>query len=253
MKCKTIILLAAGILALAACSEEQLKPRDYTKPVGNRVALSLRAALADGSTMLWDQSAKIGIFASGGTVNVPCSISASSAGTEQGQFYSQVDWTSAGSELYVYYPYNEDNTTAVLSGRLPQTYSQQSLSALNKSNMFYAKITDGAPAEGGFKDVGLSSVLAVSSLKLSTATYAGWNLERVSLKSTAGEILSGSYTYDIATDTFTMLTDGTDSIAVNISGEVLGDAGSDVYWLSKSGRVASSTPMYLISGEMDII
>ena len=155
------LLLLALTLSLVACEEEQLKQRDYTKPAGNKIALNLKATLSDGSSLLWDESAQIGIFGSTGAVNIPCAISASSAGTEEGLFYSSLEWSEVGEEIYVYYPYREGNTTTVLTGSLPQTYSQQSLSALNKSGMFYARISGGAPSGGGFREVDLSSVLNI--------------------------------------------------------------------------------------------
>lgn len=229
------LLLFALALSLSACEEEQLKQRDYSKPAGNRIALSLKATLSDGSYLLWDESAKVGIFGSTGSINVPCAISVSSAGMEDGLFYSSLEWSEVGGEIYVYYPYDEGNTTTVLTGILPQTYSQQSLSALNKSGMFYAKISGGAPSGGGFREVDLSSVLSVSSLRLSSTAYSGWDIEKVSVKSSSGDKLSGSYTFDIATEDFTMLPEGTDSIAVNLSGEVLSSEGVEFYWLSKTG------------------
>ena len=197
------LLLFALALSLSACEEEQLKQRDYSKPAGNRIALSLKATLSDGSYLLWDESAKVGIFGSTGSINVPCAISVSSAGMEEGLFYSSLEWSEVGGEIYVYYPYDEGNTTTVLTGILPQTYSQQSLSALNKSGMFYAKISGGAPSGGGFREVDLSSVLSVSSLRLSSTAYSGWDIEKVSVKSSSGDKLSGSYSFDIATEDFT--------------------------------------------------
>ena len=229
------LLLLALTLSLVACEEEQLKQRDYTKPAGNKIALNLKATLSDGSSLLWDESAQIGIFGSTGAVNIPCAISASSAGTEEGLFYSSLEWSEVGEEIYVYYPYREGNTTTVLTGSLPQTYSQQSLSALNKSGMFYARISGGAPSGGGFREVDLSSVLNISSLRLSSSTYSGWDIDKVSMRSSSGDKLSGGYTFDIATEAFTMLPEGTDSIAVNLSGEKLSEEGVVIYWLSKAG------------------
>lgn len=237
MRLKSLLLFTLP-LVLLSCEGEQLKQRDYTKPAGNRIALNLKATLPDGSSLLWDQSAKIGIFGSDTTVNVPCSISASSAGTEEGLFYTSINWTDAGEEIYVYYPYNVNDTTKVLSGRLPQTYSQQSASALNKSNLFYAKVSGGNADKGGFQEVDLSPVLTMSSLKLSTETYIGWSVEKVAIKAKAGEVLSGSYTYDLASDTFATLGDGTDSIAVVLSDEILGSNGLSVFWLAKAGTGA---------------
>ena len=97
---------------LASCSGDKLKERDYTRPGGNRVAFSLSATLVDGSSYLWDRSAQIGIFGDNETVNVPCSIAASTAGTEDGLFYSNLDWKTTGPNVLIYYPYNEDNTEA---------------------------------------------------------------------------------------------------------------------------------------------
>lgn len=245
MRNRTLLLLTLA-LSLVACEEEQLKQRDYTKPAGNRVALSLKATLSDGSSMLWNESAKVGLFASKELVNVPCAISASSAGMEEGLFYSSLEWSETGGELYVYYPYDENNTSTVLAGSLPQTYSQQSLSALNKSGMFYARISGGAPSGGGFKEVDLASVLSISSIRLSSSTYSGWNIERVSIKNSSADKLSGSYTFDIATETFTMLPEGTDSITVNLSAEVLSAEGVDIYWLSKAGGDALNANLTLL-------
>ena len=245
MRSRTLLLFALA-LSLIACEEEQLQQRDYSKPAGNKIALSLKATLSDGSSMLWDDSAKIGIFGSTGAVNVPCAISASSAGTEEGLFYSSLEWSEVGGEIYVYYPYGEGNTTTVLTGNLPQTYSQQGISALNKSGMFYAKISGGASSEGGFKEVDLSSVLSVSSLKISSSTYSGWDIDRVSIKSSAGDKLSGGYTFDIATETFSMLSEGTDSIAVNLSGEKLSAEGVEIYWLSKAGSAPFNANLQIL-------
>lgn len=243
---KRILLLFTLTLSLVACEEEQLKKRDYSKPAGDTIALSLKATLSDGSSMLWNESSKIGIFSSAETVNVPCAISASSAGMEEGRFYSSLKWSEAGEEIYVYYPYDEVNTTTVLSGSLPQTYSQQSLSALNKAGMFYAKISGGAPSEGGFKEIQLSSVLSISSLRLSSLNYSGWDIERVSVKSSSGQKLSGRFTFDIATETFSMVSEGTDSIAVNLSGETLSEEGVEIYWLSKAGSSLSNANIQIL-------
>ncbi|MBQ7194202.1 MAG: hypothetical protein IJS07_01030 [Bacteroidales bacterium] len=249
MKCKITILLAA-FLALAACSEEQLKPRDYTVPVGDKIALTLKATLADGSALLWDQSAKIGIFSSGGAVNIPCSISASTAGTEEGMFYcSSLTWKDAGDELYVYYPYSEGNDTPVLSGRIPQSYSNQTLSSLNKSNTFYAKVANPLSAKAGALAIDMSPVFSVSSLTLTSDTWSGWFLDRVSIKSKSGEVLSGSFTYDIVNDSFSMVSDMSDSISVNLSGEILSAAGSTVYWLSHGPAAINADMEALLSKE----
>ena len=133
----------------------------------------------DGSSYLWDRSAQIGIFGDNETVNVPCSIAASTAGTEDGLFYSNLDWKTTGPNVLIYYPYNEDNTEARLTGTIPQTYSGQGLSALSKSNMFYARTEGRAPENGAVLPLTLSQVLSVVSLSVSGSDYTGWNIERI--------------------------------------------------------------------------
>ena len=223
---------------LASCSGDKLKERDYTRPGGNRVAFSLSATLVDGSSYLWDRSAQIGIFGDNETVNVPCSIAASTAGTEDGLFYSNLDWKTTGPNVLIYYPYNEDNTEARLTGTIPQTYSGQGLSALSKSNMFYARTEGRAPENGAVLPLTLSQVLSVVSLSVSGSDYTGWNIERISVKSKDGSTLSGSYNFDISSGEFSFGTDRSDSLAVLLPSGLITEEGITVYWLSQDVSAA---------------
>ena len=235
---RTIIFLLSLGAVLVSCTGEKLKERDYTRPLGDRVALSLSAMLSDGSSYLWDRSARIGIFGGNETVNVPCSIAASTAGTEEGFFYSTLDWKTAGPDLLIYYPFNEENTEAVLTGQIPQTYSGQGLSALSKSNMYYARAKGPAPEDSGVLPLVMSPVLSVVSLTAKGSDYAGWNVERISVKSESGTTLSGSYTFDISTEEFAFGTDRDDSLAVVLSTDIMSEDGVTVYWLSQDAGTA---------------
>ena len=228
-------ILLATILLLCSCKGETLQPRDYTQPAGNRVAITLSAILPDGSAMLWDQSAKIGIFGGSAVVNVPCSISASTAGTESGLFFSSLNWDDTGDNIYIYYPFNEANSSTVLSGKLPQTYAQQGLSALNRSNILCASVNRTKGIASGPVQAAMAPVFSVRSLILTSETYAGWNLDAVSIKAKSGEILAGEYSYDITSGTLVFGTETSDSIAVTLAGEKMTAEGSQVWWLSKEG------------------
>ena len=237
-------------LIICSCRGEALQPRDYTQPPGNRVAVTLSANLPDGSSMLWDNSAIIGIFGNSTAVNVPCSIAASTAGTESGLFYSSLNWDDIGDNIYIYYPYSEANTSTILSGNLPQTYSHQNLSALNKSNIMCASVSRVKSSAAGPVQAALRPVLAIRSLILSSDTYAGWDLDAVSIKAKSGEVLAGEYSYDITNGSFSFGTVTSDSIAVALAGEKMTSEGSQIWWLaSESSTLIDADVEAILSKE----
>ena len=213
-------IAAAAVMAFAfvACKEEYTS--DFSTPAENTIAFECTASI-NGSPVLWTETSRIGFFSDAyGQVNTPVTASASSAGQEAGFFWSDLSWGGVDDGLYefhVYYPYNQSNSSTLLSGSVASQQSQSGTSTahLSQYSLMAASVSTEAKPVGESVEVKFTNVFDVMELEVKTSSRIGWNLESISLEP-SGASLAGGYTYDLKTGALTM-TDTDAGVTLNIT------------------------------------
>ncbi len=198
---RKFFVLAAMLPAMLWSCKENFEEQDWTGPKEGHINVSCTAS-AFGETMIWPDGTNIGLFCEqAGAVNVPVQISASSSGGETGEFYSDIAWGEGTHAVYLYYPYQESAVSEELTVDLPSAWSQsgETYSHLLTRNLFHASI-ETEPAEGQtVLQAVLEPVFELAEVTIATVKYAGYNLDRVSIKAKDGSALSGTYKFDLKT------------------------------------------------------
>ena len=231
-----LFVLAAILPAMLWSCKENYEEQDWTSPKEGHINVSCTAS-AFGETLIWPDGTNIGLFCKQAeAVNVPVQISASSSGSEAGEFYSDVIWGEGSHSVYLYYPYQENAASEELSVELPSVWSQQgeSYSHLLSRNLFHACIKT-EPTEGQtVLQAVLEPVFKLAEVTVSTVRYEGYNLDRVSVKAKDGSSLAGTYKFNLETGSLN-LTGGAGEpvpLTLNVSGVKLGDQPVSLWYLT---------------------
>lgn len=231
-----LFVLAAILPAMLWSCKENYEEQDWTSPKEGHINVSCTAS-AFGETLIWPDGTNIGLFCKQAeAVNVPVQISASSSGSEAGEFYSDVIWGEGSHSVYLYYPYQENAASEELSVELPSVWSQQgeSYSHLLSRNLFHACIKT-EPTEGQtVLQAVLEPVFKLAEVTVSTVRYEGYNLDRVSVKAKDGSSLAGTYKFNLETGSLN-LTGGAGEpvpLTLNVSGVQLGDQPVSLWYLT---------------------
>lgn len=231
-----LFVLAAILPAMLWSCKENYEEQDWTSPKEGHINFSCTAS-AFGETLIWPDGTNIGLFCKQAeAVNVPVQISASSSGSEAGEFYSDVIWGEGSHSVYLYYPYQENAASEELSVELPSVWSQQgeSYSHLLSRNLFHACIKT-EPTEGQtVLQAVLEPVFKLAEVTVSTVRYEGYNLDRVSVKAKDGSSLAGTYKFNLETGSLN-LTGGAGEpvpLTLNVSGVQLGDQPVSLWYLT---------------------
>lgn len=198
--------LCIPVLLAQACGEIDftVADPDFSKPA-ERVAFECWSELDD-NTIIWQSADAIGVFCAENSMsNVTATPSASTSGTEAGQFFIDQKWSGDGQHtFFVYYPYNKENTSTVLSGTLnsAQLQNGQSTTHLKNGSLLYAKVRSTPTTD--LMEANLNYVFSYVRFKLSSSKYSSYYVKSVTLKTPSNKGVAGNFTFDMNSDKFTV-------------------------------------------------
>jgi len=188
---KKISVIGAALLALAACSRENVN----TEPVGKEITLfasmpDTKAKVDDSGIFTWQEGDRIGVYVDGSSSPVPFTLT-SGAGESIATFTGTVSGTLAG---YAVYPYNSETTLSgtTLSVKLPNTadYNNQKVIL----TMLAKDVAEGSPITfthlGGLVKVAYKEVPSNAAMFRFTTNKAD--------KSVSGDRITGTATVDVS-------------------------------------------------------
>lgn len=212
-------LAVLTLLLASSCGKESLK-QDFSTPGTNRIAFACSAEQNDGSQSIWDADSEIGLFCEQtGSNNLKLTIAAASAGSETALFYTDLAWSEGTHRFSLYTPYNEANTTSVIQGSLPTSYSQtgSSMDHLDRYNLTYGVVETPPTAVNTPVEVRMKSMLSPVDIEIKTSKYAsGWTLEQIAIEAPADKALAGNYTFDLATEAYKITSEASPKVTINL-------------------------------------
>lgn len=229
MKLAAAITLAAS---LASCTDKT-EQQDWSKPSAKEISVKATANYTQEEALTWSETDKIGLFCNQtGDINTAVTISASSAGSNEGLFYPDIKIEDDSTlDLFIYYPYSEGATATALTGTLPKSISQagETGSHLKKLNLFSGKGNyDGG--EDTAVSIAMSPLFTQYKISVSSTKYSGCPLDRIFIKTTSGNPISGKWVYNPENGAVSF-TEASDELTINVSGITLSETASEVLFL----------------------
>lgn len=225
----TVLALTSSLVSCTDKTETQ----DWGKPVSKDISIKVTTSAPEQESVIWADSDKLGLFCSQtGHSNAAIAISASSIGSSEGIFYPDIKIEDGSIlDFFIYYPYSEGAVETALTGTLPKTLNQsgQSDSHLKKINLF----TGTGKYEGGENtevEIELKSLLRKHSISISSTKYADCPLDRILIKTSSGNAVSGKWSYNTQSGEVSF-TEPSDELTINVSGIVLSETAESVYYL----------------------
>ena len=214
---RNILLILSACSLIASCGQ-QLDQQDWSKPDGGTISLSCKANNADGELMIWPATSSVGLFCpQTESYNVALNISAASAGTDNGRFYTQIPWGDGPHDFTVYYPFSETVKEGYIAGSLNSTISGgESAETLNKNNTFVGTLSTSRTDVEGDVEITMAPLFDVCSIAVSNTKYTDCKLERISVKTKSGNTLSGKWEYEISTKLLSY-TEPSDMLTINLA------------------------------------
>ena len=197
--CFLIGLLLMAFLS-SCCNGQKLDPRDYTKPKPGSIVMDLSANLAGQGDYIWSSNSLIGVFCQEiGASNKRFGVAAMSAGEANGLFNTDLKWEKEiEHNIYVYSPYNENNSSTTISATLPPSQSQYSESNahLQTNDILYGAVRSVKIDEP--VSLTLSSALAFMECRITSASlWRGWSVKSVTISNDKQIAMAGAYTLDL--------------------------------------------------------
>lgn len=191
-------VLCIPVLLAQACGEIDIAVADpdFSDPA-ERVAFECRSELDD-NAIIWQSADAIGVFcAENGMANETATPSASTSGTDAGQFFIDRKWGEGQHTFFVYYPYDKRNTSTVLSGTLSgaQLQNGQGTSHLKNGGMLYAKVQAAPTTE--ILGADLQYVFSYVRFLLSSGRYGSYCVKSVTFKAPSDKSVAGGFTFDM--------------------------------------------------------
>lgn len=272
------MIFCTAALALAACTNE------LTETVGNSTqpAVTLEGGFswadtktaftdAEASTnkLVWSKDDAIGIFTTSGTtnnINYRAYLLRSSIGATNGVFIPEepvsedvpgLQIPETGSDNFlIYYPYspatdiNVDDVKIHLTVSDLQTQSEVSDKEIGKNGFAYGV----AKVAADTKKINFSLTHAMSYLRFVVAStdYSAYMLKSVQLYDVAGEaVLSGDYTFDVASSTIEAVKGATKSsakvsLAEGAKFQAIGSGKQELYLTLLPGADLTSATVYAV-------
>lgn len=248
------------ILVLAvSCREPYYGKQDFSTPKHAPLAFECVAEVTPGSFKVWDTSDAVGVYSEQAELqNASASLTASSIGMEQGVFNVdfKLDKAVESYDFSIYYPYDKNNVTEIISFDMPNSYNQMSSSPkyLSSLNLFVANTDVDPKTYKDFAHVELKPVLSVYDLSVITYDYRGWTIEKVGIKA-PGTVMSGCMEYNVLTNEHQFAT-SQDSISISIANTTLSEEDCHLYYLHYKGDVLdfdSKLSVFLTKDEQSIV
>jgi len=253
--------LGLAILVLAiSCKEPFYDKQDFSSPKNAPLAFECVAETTPGTSKTWEESDAVGVFSDQALLNnTSAPLSASSIGMEQGVFNVdfQLNKVVENYDFAVYYPYDKNNETEVISFDVPSSYSQlgSSSSYLSSSNLFVANTVVDPKTYKDFVHVELKPILSIHDLSLITYDYRGWTVDKVGIKA-PGTVMSGRLEYNVITNENEFKT-SQDSITINVANMVLSEEDRHLYYLHFQQKDSldydATLSVYLSKDESNIV
>lgn len=232
MKPFSLLAIICVSAVIMSCKPEY-ELQDWSTPGNNGIELSCQAITVSGELMSWPSSTQIGLYCpQTNTANVPVTMAASTAGSDEGYFYSGVPWGEGEHAITVYWPYKATSTATSLVGTLSKSVVQNgnSMDALSALNLYVGQAVTNALSSGVKVPVTLNPLFDVCELKLNTTKYQGCALDRVILRTVSGNALCGTWEYNLTSQQITF-TDGSDNLSISVSGVLLSDEPASLWYL----------------------
>ena len=226
-----IAIVIASVCSFSCKSEYGLQ--DWSTPGDTGITLKCQVYSVSDEPMTWPSSSQIGLYCpQTSSANVAVTMAASTAGSEEGNFYTGIPWGEGEHTITVYWPYKETSTESALVGSLSKSVVQSgsSMEGLSSMNLYVGKTASAEVAAGENVSVDLKPLFDVCEITVNTVKYVGCGLDRVTLRSAEGNALCGVWSYDLSSEKLNF-TEGNDNLSISVSGLLLSEEPLKLWYL----------------------